>query len=74
MKGCIPEANFEGQGGHKILFTNLLILNCAIKCFENEGTSEKGCVEIEDWLKLLLTFGIGVPRKFQLHFTLMFYS
>ena len=48
MKGCIPEANFEGQGGHKILFTNLLILNCAIKCFENEGTSEKGCVEIED--------------------------
>ena len=30
--------------------------------FENEGTSDKGCVEIEDWLRHLFTFGIGVSR------------
>ena len=27
----------------------MLALTCGFRYFENEGTSEKGCVEIEDW-------------------------
>ena len=40
-------------GGKKILFTNMLLLTCKFRYFK-EGTSEKGCVEIEDW-------GFSVP-------------
>ena len=35
MKGCIPEANLERQGGWDI--------------FKKERTPEKGRAEIEDW-------------------------
>ena len=37
MKGCILEATFEGQRWQTILFN-----------IEKEGTTEKGCVKIED--------------------------
>ena len=37
---------------------------------KNEGTSEKGCVEIEDWGFFFVHF-VGVSRKFNLHFTLV---
>ena len=33
----------------KTQFTNLLGLTMGLNIFENEGTSEKGCVEIGDW-------------------------
>ena len=31
------------------MFTNLLVLTWGWDIFEKEGTSEKGCFEIEDW-------------------------
>ena len=48
MKGCILDANLEGQGWHTTLFTNLLVLTKTSCIFEKEGTSEKGCFEIEN--------------------------
>ena len=49
MKGCILEANLEGQGWQTTLFTILLVLIWGWDVFEKGETSEKGCVEIEDW-------------------------
>ena len=40
--------------------------------FENEGTSEKGCNEIEDWGFSVYTLWIGVSRKFHVYLTFMF--
>ena len=36
MKRYIPEANLEGQGWLKTLFTNLLVLTCGLDIFERE--------------------------------------
>ena len=49
MKECILEANLKRQGWWTTLLTILLVLTWDWDIFEKEGTSEKGCVEIEDW-------------------------
>ena len=49
MKGCITEANPDGQGWvvkntvYQFFGSNLRII------FEKEGTLEKWCIEKEDW-------------------------
>ena len=40
--------------------------------WEREKASKKGCVETEDWGFSVHFLCIGVPRKFHLHYTLMF--
>ena len=49
MEGCILKVNLEGQGEkqHCLLFCCFYPGGYGI--FEKEGTSEKRCVEIEDW-------------------------
>ena len=38
----------KDKAGKKTLFTNLLVVTCGLDIFENQGTSEKGCIEIEE--------------------------
>ena len=42
-----------------------------LDCFENEGTSEKGCVEIENW-GFTVHFVLGFQENSIYTFTLMF--
>ena len=43
MKGCILEANFEGQGWSSRLFTILLILTCELRYPQKRGGSFGSC-------------------------------
>ena len=72
MKGCIPEANLKGQGWETTLFTNLLVQTWGLRYFWKTGNIRKKVC----WnrrLRLLCTLYIGVLRKFNLHFILMFW-
>ena len=63
MKGCIPEANLEGQGWRTTLFTNLLVLTWGLRYFWKRGDIKKGCVEIEDW-SFFVHFILGFQENF----------
>ena len=49
MKGHIFETNLEEQGWQTTLLPFCWFYPGDWDIFEKEGTSEKGCIEIEDW-------------------------
>ena len=71
MKGCILEANFEGQGWSSRLFTILLILTWELRYTQKRGVNRKeegsfgSCSAWEGandlpWGRKDLPFGLGV--------------
>ena len=71
-KRCITvRLILKGKSGKKTLLTNFLVLTCGFRYFWKWGNIRKS-VRWKRRLRLLCTLWIGVSRKFQLHFTLMF--
>ena len=72
MKGCIPEANLEGQGWWKILFTSLFVLTCGFRYFWKWGNIRKRVRWNRRVVQYSLHFVLRLhENSMYIHFTLM---